>query len=138
MMSYFSQIVFDQPLWLIALVIIPILISNYWINNKKQNASLQISSLEWTASLKPCLLTRLRHLPFILRMTALLLLVIIMARPQIFTKQKHTNIEGIDIIMALDVSGSMKAMDLKPNRLEAAKEVGNRILLIVEKMTELV
>ena len=51
-----------------------------------------------------------------------------MARPQIFTKQKHTNIEGIDIIMALDVSGSMRAMDLEPNRLEAAKTVAKQFI----------
>jgi len=61
-------------------------------------------------------------------MIAISLLIIVMARPQIFTKQKHTNIEGIDIIMALDVSGSMRAMDLKPNRLEAAKAVATEFI----------
>ncbi len=123
MMNFISQIVFTQPYWLIALVAIPILVANYWIKNKSHNASLQLSSLAWTDNLRANLRTRLRHTPFVLRMIAIALLIIVMARPQIFTKQKHTNIEGIDIVMALDVSGSMKAMDLKPNRLEAAKEV---------------
>ncbi len=128
MINYFSQIVFVQPYWLIALIAIPALIAHYWIKNKQQNASLQLSSLEWAKNIRPNLRTRLRHTPFVLRMIALVLLIIVMARPQIFTKQKHTNIEGIDIIMALDVSGSMRAMDLKPNRLEAAKEVAKEFI----------
>jgi len=123
MINFFSQIVFTQPLWLLSFIAIPALIANYWINNKSQNASLQLSNLEWTKGLKTNLKTRFRHIPFAFRMIAISLLIIVMARPQIFTKQKHTNIEGIDIILALDVSGSMRAMDLKPNRLEAAKEV---------------
>ncbi len=123
MINFFSQIVFAQPLWLLGFIAIPALIANYWIKNKSQNASLQLSNLEWTKGLKTNLRTRFRHIPFALRMLAVSLLIIVMARPQIFTKQKHTNIEGIDIILALDVSGSMRAMDLKPNRLEAAKEV---------------
>jgi len=128
MINFFSQLVFAQPLWLFGLIAIPVLVANYWYKNKHQNASLQLSSLEWTKGLKTNIRTRFRHTPFVLRMIALALLIIVMARPQIFTKQKHTNIEGIDIIMALDVSGSMRAMDLKPNRLEAAKEVATQFI----------
>lgn len=128
MIAYLNQLVFAQPLWLIALAAIPLLVANYWIKNKTQNASLQLSSLEWTKGIKTNFRTRFRHLPFVLRIIAITLLIIVMARPQIFTKQKHTNIEGIDIIMALDVSGSMRAMDLEPNRLEAAKTVAKQFI----------
>lgn len=66
---------------------------------------------------------RLIHLPFILKMITLALLIVAIARPQTSSKREDVSVEGIDIVMALDVSGSMLAQDLKPNRLEASKKV---------------
>jgi len=66
---------------------------------------------------------RLLHLPFALKMLVLGLLIIAMARPQSSSKRQDVSVEGIDIMMALDVSGSMLAQDLKPDRLEASKNV---------------
>ncbi|MGB5529412.1 MAG: VWA domain-containing protein, partial [Ignavibacteriaceae bacterium] len=66
---------------------------------------------------------RLRHIPFAVRMIAVGLLIIALARPQSFRSGENVTTEGIDIAMVLDISGSMLAEDLKPNRLEAAKNV---------------
>ncbi len=66
---------------------------------------------------------RLIHLPFILKMITLALLIVAIARPQTSSKREDVSVEGIDIVMALDVSGSMLAQDLRPNRLEASKKV---------------
>ena len=82
----------------------------------------------------------LRHAPFVLRMAALATLVVALARPQSAEQNTRTNTDGIDIMLALDVSGSMLARDFRPDRLEAAKEVagsfiadryGDRIGLVV-------
>ena len=66
----------------------------------------------------------LRHLLFILRMTVVALLVVVLARPQSSNRWEQVTTEGIDIVLCMDVSGSMRAMDFKPNRLEASKNVG--------------
>ncbi len=75
-------------------------------------------------NLKPTLRERLIHLPFALRFFSVALLLIALARPQSFTSGENISTEGIDIVMMLDISGSMLAEDFKPkNRLEAAKVV---------------
>ncbi len=66
---------------------------------------------------------RLIHFPFILKMITLALLIVAIARPQTSSKREDVSVEGIDIVMALDVSTSMLAQDLKPDRLEASKKV---------------
>lgn len=63
------------------------------------------------------------HVPFVLRVIVFSMIIFILARPQSTNRWQNTEIEGIDIMLAMDVSTSMLAMDLKPNRLEAAKQV---------------
>jgi len=126
MIGYFDKITFGDPYWLLLFAAIPLLIVFYVLRNKKQHANLSLPSLEWTKSIKPNFRTRFRYLPFVLRMIAFSLLIIVMARPQIHSSQRKVNVEGIDIIMALDVSGSMRAQDLKP--LEAAKSVAETFI----------
>ena len=63
------------------------------------------------------------HVPFVLRTIAIILLIVILARPQSTNSWQNSNTEGIDIMMAMDISTSMLAQDLKSNRLEAAKDV---------------
>ncbi|SFZ90438.1 Ca-activated chloride channel family protein [Flaviramulus basaltis] len=109
--------------WL--LLALPLAVLWYVIKNKKQTAELKISSLKgfkitnsWLPKLRPVL--------FVLRLVALALLITALARPQsvdVSTKTKTTR--GIDIVMAIDVSASMLAKDLSPNRLEALKEVAS-------------
>lgn len=107
--------------WL--LLALPLAVLWYIFKNRKQTAELKISSLKGfklTSSWFP----KLRHLLFVLRLAALGLLIMALARPQsvdVSTKTKTTR--GIDIVMAIDVSASMLAKDLSPNRLEALKKV---------------
>lgn len=68
------------------------------------------------------------HVPFLLRMVAFAMLAIILARPQTVDRWQNTEIEGIDIMMCVDVSTSMLAQDLKPNRLDAAKQVASEFI----------
>jgi Ca-activated chloride channel family protein len=107
--------------WL--LLLLPIAIVWYIIKQNKQTAELKISSLRGF-KLTPSIWPKLRHVLFILRLLALTLLIIAIARPRtvdVSTRTKTTR--GIDIVMAIDVSASMLAKDLVPNRLEALKEV---------------
>jgi Ca-activated chloride channel family protein len=107
--------------WL--LLLLPIAIVWYIIKQNKQTAELKISSLRGF-KLTPSIWPKLRHVMFILRLLALTLLIIAIARPRtvdVSTRTKTTR--GIDIVMAIDVSASMLAKDLVPNRLEALKEV---------------
>jgi Ca-activated chloride channel family protein len=81
------------------------------------------SSLKIFKDLKPTWRERLKYIPAILRMLGVALLIIALARPQNFQSGENIYTEGIDIAMVLDISGSMLAEDLKPNRLNAAKDV---------------
>ncbi|MEO5673371.1 MAG: VWA domain-containing protein [Chitinophagales bacterium] len=107
-------------LWL--LLLIPVCIIWYIVRNKEDRPAFQIPA---TGKLreKKFARVRLRHLLFILRMLACCSLIIAIARPQKTFSSQTINSEGIDIQITLDVSGSMLASDVKPNRLEAAKDV---------------
>ena len=107
--------------WL--LLILPFAILWYVVKRNKQTSELKISSLKGFKATNSWL-PKLRHGLFVLRLLALILLITALARPQtvdVSTKTKTTR--GIDIVMAIDVSGSMLAKDLSPNRLEALKHV---------------
>lgn len=107
--------------WL--LLLIPIAIVWYVLKCNKQTAELKISSLKGFKAGSSAW-SKLRHLLFALRLIALALLITALARPRtvdVTTKTKTTR--GIDIVMSIDVSASMLAKDLRPNRLEALKEV---------------
>lgn len=107
--------------WL--LLALPLAVLWYIFKHKKQTAELKISSLKGF-KITNSWLPKLRHLLFTLRLVALALLIMALARPQsvdVSTKTKTTR--GIDIVMAIDVSASMLAKDLSPNRLEALKKV---------------
>ncbi|OMP32068.1 VWA domain-containing protein [Mangrovimonas sp. DI 80] len=107
--------------WL--LLVLPLALLWYVLKHKKQTAELKISSLKGFKLTNPWL-PKLKHLLFVLRLLALGLLITALARPRtvdVSTKTKTTR--GIDIVMAIDVSASMLAKDLQPNRLEALKDV---------------
>lgn len=116
--------VFANPTYLYLLLLLVPLIGWYIYKLHKSQASLQVSSSEafqlpGTSSWK----VYLRHLLFALRMLAIALLIVVLARPQSTNSWQNSSTEGIDIVMAMDISTSMLAEDLKPNRLEAAKDV---------------
>jgi Ca-activated chloride channel family protein len=117
----FENLTFENPSWFWLLLAIPLAVFWYLKKSDQQTASLKMSS---TQGFKKSGLARWRPLLFILKMLALTLLTIAMARPRtvdVTTKVKKT--EGIDIVIAVDISASMLARDLEPNRLESLKRV---------------
>jgi len=123
-----NNIEFHNPEYLFLLILIPILIAWYVWKRKKYFATLQISSVAAFSNMKPTFKVWARHILFIIRMLALILLIIVMARPQSSNSWKNISTKGIDIILDMDISGSMLAQDFKPNRLEAAKEVAIKFI----------
>lgn len=112
--------------WL--LLILPFMVLWYVLKYKKQTAALKISSLKGFKTTKT-LLPKLKHVLFVLRLIALALLITALARPRtVDVSSKIKKTKGIDIVMAIDVSGSMLAKDLSPNRLEALKKVAGSFI----------
>ena len=120
-----ENIEFANPKLLWLLLLVPVLIVWYILRHKKQEAALSFSDLNGFTKLPKTWKAYLRHLLFALKMGALALLIVALARPQSSSTNSTSNIEGIDIVMAMDVSGSMLARDLKPDRLTAAKNVAS-------------
>lgn len=114
---------FQNPEYLFALLILIPIIGWYIVEIRHSDASMQVSSVNKVKDAPKTLRLRLRHLPFLLRLLAISMLILAIARPQSSLNWRKENKEGIDIMMALDISGTMMAEDLKPNRLEAAKNV---------------
>ena len=118
----FENIEFANPQFFWLLLLLPLALLWYFFKRKEESASLKISSIKgFTVS---SLASKLKPLLFVLRLLALAAIITALARPQtedISTRTKTT--KGIDIVMAIDVSSSMLARDLKPNRLSALKEV---------------
>lgn len=113
-------------LWLLALLV-PM--TAYYIYRTLQGgAAIRISTIEGVRHAPRTLRYRLRHMPFVLRAAAFALAVVALARPQGVEEQSRTDAEGIDIMMAVDVSGSMLARDFKPDRITAAKEVAGSFI----------
>lgn len=119
----FSGITFAYPWVLYVLLIIPVMIAWYIFRGMKVQSSVKYSSVNIFKDIPSTLREKLRHIPFAVRLLAIGLLIVALARPQSFNSGENVTTEGIDIAMVLDISGSMLAEDLKPNRLEAAKNV---------------
>lgn len=123
-----KDIEFTHSVFFWLLLIIPVLVVWYVAKNKQQNADLKISSLKGFSN-QSRIWSILKHLLFFARLLAVGLIITALARPQtvdVSTKTKTTR--GIDIIMAIDVSASMLAKDLKPSRLEALKNVASKFI----------
>ncbi|MGM9759994.1 MAG: VWA domain-containing protein [Parabacteroides sp.] len=116
--------VFANPTYLYLLLLLIPLIGWYIYKLGKSQASLQVSSAEaFQLAGARSWKVYLRHVPFVLRMALIALLIVVLARPQSTNSWQNSSTEGIDIMLAMDISSSMLAQDLKPNRLEAAKDV---------------
>ncbi len=120
-----SSIEFASPYFLFGLIIIPVLIIWYIFSCNKQQAYVRFSDTNFFDKLPKSWKTYSRHIVFILETIALSLFIIALARPQSSSKNQKVNVEGIDIVLAMDISGSMLAADLKPDRLEASKAVAS-------------
>jgi len=120
---------FHNPEYLfLLLLLIPVVFWYIW-EMQKSDASLQISSHRNLVQFPPSRKIKYRHILFILRTLTIAALIVALARPQASNSWRTQNTEGIDIMMALDISGTMLAEDLKPNRLEAAKAVASEFIL---------
>jgi len=115
---------FANPLFLLLLGIIPLLVWDYFRRAKLREASIVFSDISIPKGIRPGFRVKYRYAPMILRMSAIFIFILALARPQAGQKEEEIITEGIDIILTLDISGSMKAEDFAPqNRLGAAKDV---------------
>jgi len=120
---------FNNPEYLfLLLLLIPMVFWYVW-ELHKSDASLQISSHQKLAQFPKSRKIKFLHVPFILRILSISLIILALARPQASNSWRTENTEGIDIMMAMDISGTMMAEDLKPNRLEASKSVASEFIL---------
>ena len=120
---------FLNPEFLWLLVLIPSLAIWYFLIRKNDSAALTIASTKGF-TVAPSIVSKLKPMLAVLRLAAVTLLIIALARPRIVEVSSHTKTnKGIDIVMAIDVSASMLARDLKPNRLEALKTVANEFII---------
>lgn len=115
---------FAYPGFFYLLLLLPVMAAWYFWRGRKATAALKISGFENLDERIGSYRIWMRHLLFVLRMLVVALLVVVLARPQSSNRWEQVTTEGIDIVMCMDVSGSMRAMDFKPNRLEASKNVG--------------
>jgi Ca-activated chloride channel family protein len=123
-----NKVTFLNPEFFWLFLLIPIVIGwQIWKRNE-QTATLKISSLKGFKTSKS-FLAKLKPMLFVFRLLALSSLIIAMARPRtVDVSSKTKTTKGIDIVMSVDVSGSMLAKDLKPNRMEALKDVAENFV----------
>ncbi len=119
---------FAQPYYFLLLLLLIPAIVWYIRNRRKQHPSIQLSNTFAIQHLKPTARQRLEHVPFVLRMLVFACIVLVLCRPQSSNSFSNVTTEGIDIVIALDISSSMLAEDLSPNRLEAAKKVASAFI----------
>ena len=118
------QIEFASPAFFYAFILLPLMAAWYLWRGRKGTAPLQLSGFENLDERMGTARSWLRHLLAVLRLATVSLIIIALARPQSSNQWEQVTTEGIDIVLCMDVSGSMRAMDFKPNRLEASKNVG--------------
>ena len=118
-----SSIEFASSYFLYGLIIIPLLIVWYIFLGRKHQAYVKFSDTGFFKGMPKSWRIYARHILFVIDICALALLIIALARPQSSSKNQKINVEGIDIVLTIDLSSSMLAQDLKPDRLEAAKSI---------------
>lgn len=114
---------FANPLYFILLALLVPYIVWYVLRWRRSHPVLQVSSTYAFQGVRRSWKEYLVHAPFVLRLTCMTLAIIALARPQTTNNWKQTDVEGIDIMLCMDVSTSMLAEDLRPNRVKAAREV---------------
>jgi Ca-activated chloride channel homolog len=125
--NWFQNIDFAHPWLMLLFLVLPVLIISYIRNHNRKLGAFTISSITQVPG-NGSWKVKLRHLPFILRMLALACIIVALARPQTRNDEELVSGEGVDIVLCIDVSGSMLAQDLTPNRMEAAKEVAGNFV----------
>jgi Ca-activated chloride channel family protein len=120
--DYFNTISFANPELFWLSLLLPAMFFWYVKNNNRQQAGLKVSSLKSFKGLSSWK-NLFRHVPFICRVLALAFIIVALCRPQTKNEEQQAEGEGVDIVLCIDVSGSMTAQDFTPNRMEAAKAV---------------
>ncbi len=115
-----------QPAWLLLLLLLPVW--GWWAWHSRRDTALRFSDTSPVKGAPTSIWTRLRALPGFLRVAALVLLVLALARPQEHETVEQQTSDGISIMMVLDISSSMRATDFRPNRLEAARDVAKEFV----------
>jgi len=123
-----SGITYYEPHWLWLLLLIPGMIAFYILRQQKTSAALHMPGLRQFEGAGITFRHYLMHILFALRTVAVALLIIVLARPQKTDRFQNITTEGIDIMFALDISGSMLARDFRPDRLEASKNVATEFI----------
>jgi Ca-activated chloride channel homolog len=123
-----NEIKFAAPLFLYMLLVIPAMITFYLLKQQKVTASVRMPGLQPFAHTGTTFRHYLRHILFALRVVAITLLIIVLARPQRTDRFQDVSTEGIDIVLTQDISGSMLARDFKPDRLDAAKNIATEFI----------
>ncbi|OFY47559.1 MAG: aerotolerance regulator BatA [Bacteroidetes bacterium GWF2_49_14] len=123
-----SAVHFAYPDLLYLLLLLPAILTWYILRGRKIHPTVQTSGLQPFTDSPVSWKLYLLHLPIILRLGTLGLLIMVVARPQSSNSWENITTEGIDIVIALDISGSMLAEDFKPNRLEASKTVATEFI----------
>jgi Ca-activated chloride channel family protein len=119
-----NNIEFAYPAFFYGLIVLPLMVVWYLWRGRRGTAAMRLSGFENLDERVGSSRIWLRHVLFLLRLAVVALLVVVLARPQSSNRWEQVTTEGIDVVMCMDVSGSMRAMDFKPNRLEASKNVG--------------
>jgi len=119
---------FVSPEWFWLLALLPLVVAWYWRKNRQLNAEWQMSSLG-PSSAQSRFWAMVKTLLWVMRIIAMILIIVALARPRhVDQSTRIKTSRGIDIVMAIDVSASMLARDLMPNRLEALKAVAARFI----------
>ncbi len=118
-----TGVTFANPEFFLFLLLIPLMVFWQWKRGRQQLVELRVSSLRGFRSVPRTWRQRLRHVLFVSRILALVMLIAALARPQSTSRGENVSTEGIDIVLATDISSSMLAEDFRPNRVEAAKRV---------------
>ena len=122
-MKWFSGLEFAQPGFFWLLLIIPLMVAYYWWRNSKLQGTLGMSTTKSFALAHKSQMHIFRHYSIVLRCLAFIAIIVALARPQSAMSWENETTEGIDIMIASDISGSMLSEDFKPNRLEAGKNI---------------
>ena len=116
----------DSGYLFLLLLVIPYVI--WYFLSRKKEPSMTVPDTGAYENIAPSLRQYFVHIPFFLRLLCFVMAVLVLARPQTSNHWKDSEVEGIDMMLAIDVSTSMLAEDLRPNRISAAKEVASRFV----------
>lgn len=119
---------FAHPGFFYLLLVLPVMVFLHWKIRTRRRTDIRVSSLELLQNYAPSWRQRFGWLPLVCRLLAVAMIIVALARPRSSSKGTNVTSEGISIVLAMDVSSSMLAEDLRPNRIEASKRVASEFI----------